>query len=82
MDLSAVSMGAASAVTQNFAAMGSAIQAVGQNPTPAGAAALSSAATPDTFAVGVLKQTLATQASTGAQLAQMIGGGSGIDIQA
>lgn len=82
MDFSAVSLGAASAVNQNYAALGSAIQAAGQNPNAATLASQTQSATPATFAVGVLKASLDAEASTGAQLAQMISQGPGIDIKA
>jgi hypothetical protein len=82
MDLGSVSLGAASAVTQNYAAMNAATSAVAQDPGPGTVSAQTQSGTQAQFSMGVLKQTLDIQASVGAQLAQMIGQGSGVDITA
>ena len=82
MDLSSTSLGAASMVNQAYAAQGAAAALAGANPTPGAVSALSQTATLATFAVGVLKASLAFQTSTADQLAEMINQGSGIDISA
>jgi hypothetical protein len=81
MDLSS-SLGAASMVNQSYAAQGAIAALAGANPTPGAVSALSQTATQATFAVGVLKASLAFQATTGEQLTQMISQGSGINISA
>lgn len=81
MSLSAVSLGAAGMVTQALAAQGSAIAANGQDPTSGGVSAQGQAGVQAQFAVSVLKTSLEFQASTAAQLVQMISQGS-VDISA
>jgi hypothetical protein len=82
MNLSGISMGAASMVTQNVAAMNAGIQLAGQNPGPATSSAETQASTQASFSMGVLKQSLDLQASAGAQLASLINQGPGVDIMA
>jgi hypothetical protein len=82
MDLTAISMGAASAVTQSYAAQGATALAAGQDPSAGTSTGASQASTQAQFAMDVLKKTLDLQASTGAELAQMIGSGSGVDVLA
>jgi len=82
VDLAATSLAAAGMLNQNVAALQSTLAAVGRNPTPGGAAAQAQAAVLPQISTSVLKTALALEASTGAQLAQMISQGSGIDIQA
>jgi hypothetical protein len=82
MDLTAVSLGAASAISQNYAALAATNLAIGQNPTPNAVSGQGQAATQAQFSMDVLKKTLDIQAADGAQLAQLIGSGPGVDIQA
>jgi hypothetical protein len=82
MDLTAASLGAASAVSQNYAVLAATNLAAGQNPTPGAVGNQGQAATQAQFSMDVLKQTLDLQATDGAQLAQMINSGAGVDIQA
>ncbi len=82
MDLASTSLAAASAVTQNYATLGSALAVTGQNPSGNTVSAQDQASTQTQISISVLKQSLAIQATTGAQLAQMISQGSGIDIKA
>ena len=63
-------------------ALQSAIAAVGQNRPPAAPHAQAQAAVQPQISTSVLKTALAIEATTGAQLAQMISQGSGIDIKA
>ena len=82
MDLSSSSLGAAGALAQNYAALGSAIAASGQNPSAGSAGALSQADAQTQIGMSVLKKSLQIEATTAAQLTQMINAGAGINIQA
>ena len=82
MELASASMAAANTLTQTMGALQSAIGAAGQNPTAAGAAALAQGAVQPQIATSVLKMSLNIEATTAAQLTQMISQGSGIDIKA
>ncbi|GEM_PF-1764504 len=82
MELASASMAAANMLNQNLTALQATISAVGQNPTAGGVAAQAQAANLPQISTSVLKTSLSIEASTGAQLAQMISQGSGIDIQA
>jgi len=81
MDLSSASI-AASTLTQNVAALQNAIGAVGQNPTAGGVAAQAQAGLLPQIGTSVLKTALASEATTAAQLTQMISQGSGVNILA
>jgi hypothetical protein len=76
-----VSLGAASAVTQNYAAQAASISVAGQNPAPATTGTQNQTTDLAQFSMDVLKKTVDLQASAGAQLAQLIQG-TGVDIQA
>ena len=76
------SLAAASQVSQNYAALAAQTSAVGQDPTAAGVAGSGNAAVATQASVGTLKKALDMEASMGAQLAQMIAQGTGIDITA
>jgi hypothetical protein len=82
MDLTSVSLGAASGVTQSYAALGPTVLAAGQDPAPATVTDESQVSTQAQFSMEVLKKTLDLQASAGTQLAQLIGPGSGVDMLA
>ena len=82
MELASASMAAASMLTQNVAAMQASIAAVGQNPTPGGIAAQAQASLLPQISTSVLKTALSTEATTAAQLTQMISQGSGVNILA
>lgn len=81
MSISSISLGAASAVNQNYAALNSAISSTGQNPTVNSVTNQDNAALPAQASMDVLKQSMNLQASAGAQLAQMVAS-SGVDITA
>ena len=76
------SLAAASQVTQNYAALAAQTTAVGQDPSAAGVAASGGTAVAAQASVGTLKKALDMEASMGAQMAQMIAQGTGIDISA
>ena len=82
VDLNSTSLGAAGMVAQNYAALGSAVAAAGQNPSGATASAQSQADSLAQISVSVLKKALDIEATTAAQLTQMISQGAGINIQA
>ncbi len=82
MDLTSTSLAAAATVSQNYAALGTAISAVGQNPSGGTVSAQSQAAALTQISVSVLKQSLSIQTDAAAQLTQMISQGSRVDIQA
>jgi len=82
VDLASTSLAAASMLNQNVAALQSTIAAVGQNPTAGVASAQAQTSLLPQISTSVLKTSLAIEATTGAQLAQMISQGSGIDIKA
>ncbi|MDR3669232.1 MAG: putative motility protein [Holophaga sp.] len=82
MELSAISQGAASAVTQNYASLGSSILAAAQNPASTASLAGGQAPTQAQFSVGVLKKSLDIQATDGAELAAMINPASTVDVLA
>ena len=82
MELASASQAAASMLTQTVAAMGATLAAAGQNPSPGTAAAKSQAAVLPQIATSVLKTSLNIEATTAAQLTQMISQGSGVNILA
>jgi hypothetical protein len=82
MDLASTSMAAAGMLNQNVAALQATISAVGQNPTAGGAAAQAQVSLLPQISTSVLKTSLSIEATTGAQLAQMISQGSGVNILA
>ena len=76
------SLAAASQVTQNGSALAAQTRAVGQDPSAAGVAGADQTALASQASIGTLKKALDMEASMGAQLAQMIAQGTGIDISA
>jgi hypothetical protein len=81
MDLSAISLGAAAAVTRNFAALNGAIAGTAQDPSVGSVTSQADAATPAQASMDVLRRSIDLQASTGAQLAALIGS-TGVDLTA
>jgi hypothetical protein len=75
-------MAAAGMLTQNIAAAQAAIAPAGQNPTPAAASAESQAAVRPQISASVLKASLSIEATTAAEMSQMISQGSGVNILA
>jgi hypothetical protein len=82
MQIGAASLAAASVASRNFDALGSALGALGADPTPEGVAAESQAAIQSQFAMGILKKSLDIEAGAGAQLNRMLDQGSGVDLYA
>ena len=80
MDPVAAAGSAAAMVSRNLAVLGASVAAAGQDPSVATLASQAQAGTASQFSMGVLKRVLAIEASTGAQLAQMVEGGPGIDL--
>ncbi len=78
--LASISSSAAAMVGLNMAAWAGAISATGQDPAPATTSAQAQAGTVAQFSVAVLKQTLDLEATVGAQLAQLINSGPGMDF--
>jgi len=76
------SLAAASQVNQNYAAMAAQTLAAGQDPSAGGAVGTGQATVATQASVGTLKKALDIEASMGAQLAQMIAQGTGINITA
>lgn len=82
MELASTSNAAVGMVNQNVATLQATISAVGQNPTVGGAVAQAEAAILPQISTSVLKTSLSIEATTGAQMAQMISRGSGVNILA
>jgi hypothetical protein len=82
MELASASMAAAGMLNQSVAALQASISTVGQNPSAGGAAALAQATILPQISTSVLKTSLSIEATNGAQLAQMISQGSGVNILA
>jgi len=80
MDPVASAGSAAAMVSRSLAVLGANIAAAGQDPGPDTLASQAQAGTAAQFSMGVLKRVLAMEASTGAQLAQMVDGGPGVDL--
>ncbi len=80
MDPVASAGSAAAMVSRNLAGLSASIAAAGQDPSAAVLASQAQAGAASGFSMGVLKRVLAIEASTGAQLAQMVEGGPGIDL--
>lgn len=80
--LSSISLAAANSASQSYGTLGALTAIAGQDPTAGTITAQSQAGTATQFATDVLKKALGIEATDGAQLAQMLSQGSGVDIYA
>ena len=82
VQIASASAAAANMITQSYAAIGAAVSATAQDPSAASISAQSQVNVQTQIGTSVLKTALSIEATTAAQLTQMISQGAGINIQA